>query len=60
MKKFLDDNFLLKNECAVKLFNEYAKDMPIFDFHCHLEAKDIWENKKFENISYNKSRGLSK
>ena len=51
MKKFLDENFLLKNEYAVELFNEYAKDMPIFDFHCHLEAKDIWENKKFENIS---------
>ena len=51
MKRFLDENFLLKNGCAVELFNEYAKDMPIFDFHCHLEAKDIWENKKFENIS---------
>ena len=51
MKRFLDENFLLKNGYAIELFNEYAKDMPIFDFHCHLEAKDIWENKKFENIS---------
>ena len=35
MKKFMDDNFMLNNETAVKLFNDYAKDMPIFDYHCH-------------------------
>ena len=36
MKKFMNDNFMLNNETAAKLFNDYAKDMPIFDYHCHL------------------------
>ena len=39
MKKFMDDNFMLNNETAVKLFNDYAKDMPIFDYHCHLSPQ---------------------
>lgn len=51
MKKFMDDNFLLSNDVAVKLFHDYAKDMPIFDFHCHLNPKEIAENKMFRNIT---------
>ena len=39
MKKFMDDNFMLNNETAAKLFNDYAKDMPIFDYHCHLSPQ---------------------
>lgn len=49
--KFLDDNFMLRNEYGKKLYFDYAKDQPIFDFHCHLEAKEIYENKKFKNIT---------
>ena len=33
---YLKDNFLLTNKTAEKLYNDYAKDMPIFDYHCHL------------------------
>ena len=51
MKNFIDDDFLLNNEVAVKLFHEYASKMPIFDFHCHLNPKDIYEDKKFKNIT---------
>ncbi|MGJ7044306.1 glucuronate isomerase [Thermoanaerobacterium thermosulfurigenes] len=51
MKNFMDDDFLLNNEVAVKLFHEYASKMPIFDFHCHLNPKDIYEDKKFKNIT---------
>ena len=51
MKAFLDDNFLLNNDAAARLFNEYAKDMPIIDYHCHIDAKDIAENKEFKNIT---------
>ncbi|MBP2033878.1 glucuronate isomerase [Clostridium algifaecis] len=51
MKKFMDENFLLSNETAIKLFNDYAKDMPIIDYHCHLSPKEIYENKKFKNIT---------
>lgn len=51
MKKFMDENFLLENEVSVKLFNDYAKDMPIYDYHCHLSPKEIAEDKKYENIT---------
>ncbi|MCM0648190.1 glucuronate isomerase [Clostridium swellfunianum] len=51
MKKFMDENFLLSNETAVKLYHNYAKEMPIIDYHCHLSPKEIFEDKKFKNIT---------
>lgn len=47
----IKEDFMLQNEYGKKLFHTYAKDMPIFDFHCHLEAKEIYENKNFESIT---------
>ncbi|HCH73577.1 MAG TPA: glucuronate isomerase [Clostridiales bacterium] len=47
---YLKDNFLLKNKTAEKLYFDYAKDMPIFDYHCHLPEKQILENKPFNDI----------
>ena len=46
----IKDNFLLKTETAKKLYNA-AKDMPIIDYHCHINPKEIYENRKFENIT---------
>ena len=51
MKKFMDENFLLSNDTAINLYHDYAKDMPIIDYHCHLNPKEIYENKKFKNIT---------
>lgn len=51
MEKFMGENFLLKNETAISLFHDYAKAMPIIDYHCHLSPKEIYENKKFKNIT---------
>lgn len=51
MRKFMDENFLLSNNTAIELYNDYAKDMPIIDYHCHLNPKEIFENKKFKNIT---------
>lgn len=51
MKNFMDENFLLSNNTAVNLYHKYAKDMPIIDYHCHLSPKEIFENKKFNNIT---------
>ncbi|NTZ19558.1 glucuronate isomerase [Paenibacillus sp. JMULE4] len=51
MKTFLDENFLLNNETAVHLYNHYAKEMPIIDYHCHLSPQEIYENKTFKNIT---------
>ena len=47
---YLKDNFLLTNKTAEKLYNDYAKDMPIFDYHCHLPEVQILENKEFNDV----------
>ena len=47
---YLKDNFLLKNKTAEKLYFDYAKNQPIFDYHCHLSEKIILENKPFSDI----------
>lgn len=51
MKNFLDDNFLLQTETARTLYHEYAKQMPIIDYHCHLPPDQIAEDKSFENLA---------
>lgn len=51
MKPFMDENFMLTNETAVKLFHNYSEKMPIFDYHCHLSPKMMYEDKPFENIT---------
>ncbi|MCM1543837.1 MAG: glucuronate isomerase [Ruminococcus sp.] len=50
MKKFMDGDFLLQSETQSKLFHEFAENKPIFDWHCHLSAKEIYENKAPKNI----------
>ncbi len=51
MKPFMDENFLLSTETAQKLYHEYAETMPILDYHCHLNPQEIYEDRKFENIT---------
>jgi glucuronate isomerase len=51
MKKFLDENFLLQTETAKRLYHEYAKDMPIIDYHCHLPPDQIAADLNFANLT---------
>src|SRR5688572_613608 len=51
MKKFLDENFLLHTKTAQQLYHEYAKEMPIIDYHCHLPPDQIAEDKQFDNLT---------
>ena len=51
MKPFLSDDFLLQTQTAKTLYHQFAKDMPIYDYHCHLPVQDIAENKKFDNLT---------
>ena len=51
MKKFLGDNFLLQTETSRELYHEYAKDMPVIDYHCHLPPEQIAGDINFENIT---------
>ena len=51
MKTFMDKDFLLSNPTAVKLYHEYAEVTPILDYHCHINPKEIAEDRKFDNIT---------
>jgi glucuronate isomerase len=51
MKKFLDENFLLTNSTAETLYHQFAKDMPVIDYHCHLPPDQIAEDKNFANLT---------
>ncbi|MBN8820940.1 MULTISPECIES: glucuronate isomerase [unclassified Spirosoma] len=50
-KPFLNEDFLLQTESARQLYHEFAKPMPIIDYHCHLPPDQIAENRQFENIT---------
>jgi len=51
MKKFIHDNFMLQTDEAVRLYHEYAADMPIIDYHCHLPPEEVAQDKSWTNIS---------
>ena len=51
MQNFMDKDFLLDTETAKKLYHEHAEKMPIIDYHCHLQPKEIFEDKKFRNLA---------
>ena len=50
MKPFMDRDFLLDTEIAKHLYHDYAKSMPLVDYHCHISPKEIYENRRFDNI----------
>lgn len=52
MQKFLDEDFLLDTPTARNLYHNYAKKMPILDYHNHLSAKEIYEDKTMSGITY--------
>ena len=50
-KLFMSEDFLLQTKTAQLLYEEYAKQMPIIDYHCHLSPQQIAEDIKFENLT---------
>src|SRR5690348_14412327 len=48
---FINENFLLRSKTARNLYREYAADEPILDYHCHLSAKEIAENRRFRDLT---------
>ncbi len=48
---FINDDFILTNDVAKKLYHDYAEKLPIIDYHCHINPQEIYENKKFKNIT---------
>ena len=51
MKAFMDRDFLLRSETARRLYHELAEGLPIIDYHCHLSPREIWEDRRFDNVA---------
>lgn len=51
MKNFMDEDFLLTTEASKKLFHDYAEDLPIIDYHCHIDPQAIFEDRLFEDMT---------
>ncbi len=50
MKRFMDDDFILENDTAKRLFHEFSEDLPIIDYHCHLSPREIYEDVRFSSL----------
>ena len=50
MKAFMDKDFLLETETAKHLFHDYAEHQPLVDYHCHISPREIYEDRRFDNI----------
>jgi len=51
MQPFMSEDFLLNSDAAKRLYHDYARDMPIFDYHCHLPVRDIRKDTRFVNLT---------
>ena len=51
MKPFLDGNFLLDTPAAQELYHQTAAQMPILDYHCHIDPQEIYQDRQFETIT---------
>ena len=51
MKAFMDENFLLTTPTAQHLFHDYAEKLPLVDYHCHLNPREIYEDRRFNNLA---------
>lgn len=51
MKPFMDEDFLLTTATARELYHQAAKSMPVLDYHCHINPREIAEDRRFNNIT---------
>ena len=51
MKAFMDQDFMLRTETAKHLFHDYAEQLPIIDYHCHIPPREIYEDRRYNNIA---------
>ena len=51
MKPFMDKDFILETETARHLYHDYAAKLPLVDYHCHLNPREIYEDRRFENLA---------
>ena len=51
MKAFMDKDFLLGTDTARHLYHDYAASMPLVDYHCHIPPREIYEDRRFDNLA---------
>lgn len=51
MAEFMTEDFLLSTQTAKRLYHDYAEKMPIIDYHCHVSPREIYEDRRFDNIT---------
>ncbi len=51
MRPFLDKDFLLTTPTAQRLYHEHAEGKPIYDYHCHIDPKEIYEDRRFDDLA---------
>lgn len=51
MKPFMDQDFLLETDVSRHLYHSYAENLPLIDYHCHISPKDIYEDRRFDNLA---------
>ena len=51
MRAFMDKDFLLETETAKHLFHDIAEQQPLVDYHCHISPREIYEDRRFENLA---------
>lgn len=51
MKPFLHEDFLLTTPTARTLYRDFAAKQPIIDYHCHIDPKEIYENRRFDDLA---------
>ena len=51
MRAFMDKDFLLETETAKHLFHDIAENQPLVDYHCHISPREIYEDRRFENLA---------
>ena len=49
--EFMNEDFLLETPCARKLYHDFAEHLPIIDYHCHIPPKEVYEDRRFDNIT---------
>lgn len=50
-RSFMDQDFMLKNNTAKHLFHDYSENLPLIDYHCHISPEEIYEDRRFNNIT---------
>ena len=51
MKEFMNKDFILETATAQHLYHDYASKMPLADYHCHLNPREIYEDRRFNNLA---------